>query len=283
MNIMKTAIYGLALALFLSISALQAGTVIFEDAIAGYPLNSVYTVSNPNVTYSQNNGGTTNIVKDDFAGWVASPGDEFVPLTSGSHSEYSTLAVNSVVTAQYGQIFLRLGKHTPVTSFTRVILSNVASPSLTAGYGGTSTAGIDLIIDPGANLLYYSDSGLGDSSANVPADALFNLTINYDLVAHTYDVWLDSNQVLTGIGFEATSFGSTANSIAVGGAYFSGDGEGTILDQGYWQSDATTAYTTFGTALPVPEPGSIYLGLFAAMFLAVGAYYKRRAGLARCE
>lgn len=280
---MKIANCGLALILLLSVSTLQAGTVIFEDAIAGYPLNSVYTVSNPNVTYSQNNGGTTNIVKDDFAGWVASPGDEFVPLTSGSHSAYSTLAVNSVVTAQYGQVFLRLGKHTPVTSYTRFVLSNVTNPSLPDSYGALSTAGIDLIIDPGANLLYYSNAGLGDSSVNVPADALFNLTINYDLVAHTYDVWLDSTQVLSGIGFEATSFGSTANSIAVGGAYFSGNGEGTILDQWYWQSDATTAYTTFGTALPVPEPGSIYLGLFAAMFLAAGAIHKRRADLARCE
>ena len=91
--------------------------------------------------------------------------------------------------------------------------------------------------------------------------AWHDVTINYDLVAGRYELYLDSTLLASNLVMN----GSTIGSIAIGGAYLIA-GASASFDYWHWQTSTDTAFT--GAGSQIPEPATLcILGLGAVGLL----------------
>ncbi|OHB57814.1 MAG: hypothetical protein A2Y12_17305 [Planctomycetes bacterium GWF2_42_9] len=190
-------------------------------------LNWTYPELNPRVVVSQNNGGSF-AVGTSFTGaktWSVIWPDQLIAITSGMYGQYSTLAINEVSTERYGQIMITLGKD--LDMWVRLAVFGQMNPQFTSQEGSCG-AGPDIILCPTRDLKYRSNSSLVVSRVYPSVTTLYNITINYDLVLDTYEIWLNSGKIAGPVAFDSSL--ETINSIAIGGTYRSSN----IAVLGYW-------------------------------------------------
>ena len=219
--------------------------VLFCDKISEYPLGSYYQYANLDVVTSQNNGSLS--VGSTIGGWSKASPDQLVEINSNTYSTYNTIAVNRYSTARYGQIMARLGKD--VDELVRLGLFGVSNPSFPYQWGN-SNAGIEILWNVNG-MLHYGVNGAWTGGIDAYSTAQFHeVTINYDLTAQTYEVWYNTIKVVGPIAFNASI--SMAKSIAIGGAYWAA-GDNTALDYWHWKTSDSTAFTSYGTEIPVAK------------------------------
>ncbi|OHB57811.1 MAG: hypothetical protein A2Y12_17290 [Planctomycetes bacterium GWF2_42_9] len=273
---MKMVILSTVLVVLVAICpAMATVTTLFTDNISGYAANADYTTQNPEVVLSQNSGCAPWI--SDGAGWdttypasALTVPNQGVYIGSGWTNNYTTIAVNKSTSARYGQVMARIAYQTdnsvPKYSFVRFGLFGAQNGTFATEVVSKNA----YLTDPangGPAIRFWPDQ-LQETQAGglaydlAPTVAGYqDVTINYDLVAHTFDVWYGTAKVGNGASFDnnITSF----ESMAIGGAYWTGGIA--ILDNWQWQVSDDAAFTSYGV---VPEPISIlFLGLGTLVIL----------------
>ncbi|OHB57812.1 MAG: hypothetical protein A2Y12_17295 [Planctomycetes bacterium GWF2_42_9] len=249
-----------------STMAVQASdpTVLFSDQILEYTPNADYTTQNSQVVLSQNSGCLPWI--SDGAGWNAAyPAsaltlpNQGVYIASSWTNNYTTIAVNKSTSARYGQVMARIAYQTdnsvPKYSFVRFGLFGAPNGTFATEVVNKNAYLTDPV-NGGPAVRFWPDQlqetqvgGLAYDLAPTVA-GYQDVTINYDLVSHTFDVWYGTVKVGDGASFDnnITSF----ESMAIGGAYWTGGIA--VLDSWQWQTSDTTPFTTYGVAIPTTIP-----------------------------
>ena len=233
---------------------------LFYDGISGYTLNSLpaatlYENVNSDVVHSQNNGNLS--VASTIGTFSQTAPDQLVSLQSGVYAVCDTVAVNQDSTARYGQIMVNVAKTQGMRA--RIGMFGVSNPSFGDAYADSAGAGLELLWHFTGNLHYGVSWGAGNAA--YPINEFHEVTINYDLVAQTYDVWINETKIASSIAFHNAV--TTVKSIAIGGVYDAA-GNDMALDNWQWQVSGDTAFTSFGTEVPEPTT-MILLGLGASL------------------
>jgi hypothetical protein len=222
-------------------------TVLFYDNIAGYTSGSYYQNVNSQVVLSQNNGDHP-VVESTEDAWSVTAPNQLVRLCSVTSMAYTTIAVNKSSSARFGQIMVRLGVDTSPAMLVRLALFSVSNPQFPTEWGASAAnAGPEIRWHFNGTLQYGSGGAINATSQTF--SGIHTVTINYDLTAHTYDVWYNQTKFLSGVSF-GTNINS-AGSIAIGGAY---DGGGdAALDYWHWETCDSNAFTSYGIAITPPK------------------------------
>ncbi|MDD5707380.1 MAG: hypothetical protein PHR35_15770, partial [Kiritimatiellae bacterium] len=241
-----------------AIAAARAETIVFQDRISSHRISSNYPTCHPVLVQPQSAGSSD--VRTNAGVVVSAPGEEIVLFNSGSMGQWVTVAATNTVTDRYGQVFARVALGSGSSCFTRLALSPTNAP-LFPNYNFTTVwphhptnVGADVYWDGWGNFNYYNGTSYKSVGA-YPTNEWQDVTLNYDLVAQVYDVWLGSVRVATNAAFEFAAFGSTAQSIVIGSAWWGNGYEG-LLDQWYWKSDNSTAFTSPGQPM-MPGPNVV--------------------------
>jgi hypothetical protein len=225
---------------------LSPPTVLFWDDIAGYTSGSYYQNVNQEVVLSQNNGSNPTVLSTIGDLSVSAP-NQLVNIASGTYMGYSTIAVNKHTTARYGQVLVRMGYDTSPCSLVRLGVFGVQNPTFPSEWAGSAASAGPEVRWSWVALQYFS-AGTAYNTSQTSISGFNNVTINYDLVANTYEVWYNTTRLVGPVAFGNTL--SSIESIAIGGAYVTGGSA--ALDGWQWLVDANTPFNSYGVQVPVP-------------------------------
>ena len=235
----------------------QAG-VVFVDHISGYDTNppnpayATYEDQNADIYRSQDNGGGRIYPGSAWDVYSLTAPDQFALMGSGVTNAYTTLSTTGKSSsARYGQIMVRIAVKKPYSA--RIGLFGDTSAQFPTGTLAASNTVVDLML-LSDNSVAYRDDGSYVHLAGATDAGWHDFTINYDLVAGTYDIWQDTTKIASASDLANSGY-SSVQSFAVGSAY-GGTGR-TLLDYWHWKDDSSTAFTTNGTM--IPEPATITL------------------------
>jgi len=230
--------------------------VVFRDSIKGYDTSAGnrYIDLNTSLYISQQPGAWVPRVTDtsDLGTYGTTLPNQLVILGGGQASKYTTLAFDASNTDRYGQVFLRIGEK---LLFVKLAFFNDANPIFADGPGWeTNTV---------AEIFWRHDkirtNRVGDSTGELFFDwdtANFHyVTLNYDLVAGTYELYVDT----TLLADEMLLNGSTIRSMAIGSAWLA-TGLDCALDYWHWQTSNTNEFTSYGQEIlgQCGDPGTVY-------------------------
>jgi hypothetical protein len=237
-------------------------TVFYDDIAQCYRSSMLYPTENKNVVLCQNNGGNTATYTE-YGPFSTTLPNQIVSIGSGLAGNYTTLAVNSSQSARYGQAMFRLAKSG--NDWMRVSVNGVANPQYPYAEGDFVGNGAGVNWHTGSSIYYYSGGAYMDSGVDSTTVDFFNITINYDLQADVYEVWLDNTLI---IGPTAFAYAQTSiESISIGGAYWTADGWAQVLDAWQWKvSDTAIA----GAGVFVPEPATMGILCLGSLLLVRG-------------
>ena len=218
--------------------------VLFQDKIQHYAIVSPafhYPDLNAAVEYTQHPGGGAWPASSSGPFDVNDP-DRFIGMTSGVHSQFTTVAVPISDNSRFGQIMLRVGKDG--SDWMRFTLGGDDTPQFPSLEGADPNGGAEIIWHPGGEIKYRTSGGMNYSGAFPPEDEFHEVTINYDLEQDTYQLWVDQNMVSDGYeGF--VNVLSTVESISIGTAWWA-SGNTQVLDYWHWIASDTTPFTSYG-------------------------------------
>jgi hypothetical protein len=249
----------LVLVIVMASVSVQA-TVVFHDNISGYTTGSgiKYSDLNAAVSLPQYNGGGAGVI-DATGPYSVTPPDQMASFNSGSHSNFTTYAVDSSQSERYGQVIFRMGRRgkSDISSsgdWMRLSVNSAANPAYPSLEGYYADASCELLWHVGGSIRYRTGTSMPTATTN-PEGVLYNITINYDLQTDMYEVWLDGTKIVSSTGFQGGAK-TSMESISIGSAWWQAGGIH-VLDAWQWTVSTDTAYDSAG--IHIPEPATMML------------------------
>lgn len=251
----------------LSIASMgMASTVIFEDGFETYAASSSWPSSSDTDPGASPVGDGWGVVEPSFDNvQVLSTTQN---LSAGAHSGNNFLQVYGTGTsatmyiAAADQALVQQNKNATLDMW---VYKNLADGwnglEQIAGFDGSSTS-FQLYLRQDGHLQYF-DGALKETGLTFASDTWLHLTVAADFASHTFDLTLDDNPTVTGLGF-ANSAASTVSNVVLFGQ--------TDVDV-----NCRAAFDDITmTVNDVPEPGTMMLLVCGMFGLLAYAWRKRK-------
>ena len=258
-NNIRKILVTVAMIFVVACTAVQAVTTVqFSDNIYGYTEGSNWYDANSNVDFVFGNGYVpvnTRSLPDANEQSAQITGVQ-VSTTPPGTTDYTLITVDKTSSDRYGQVLINFQQtYWNLTSV--CIMSNDAhrqNPQI-AGAQGTNTV-TELNMHPFGIIQY--DDGYGANptvGGAVGVGAWHTYTMNYDLVAQTWEIWLDDTLQASNIHIDSAYDDVTSIDIAV--AWFDYNGNAnypTVVDHMRWITSDSVPFDSNGVMPPPVMP-----------------------------
>ena len=251
---MKKLILCLVLSAMLVAVCPATATVQFVDQLIGYTEGASWDTQNAGVTVVYNGpapvNGRTGPEDPDKAAVLTGP------YAEGGVGDFALVSIPVNSSDRYGQ--LKVDFQMAWWNLTGVdLMANGATATNPQISQLSANSVLEINMHPFGFIQY--DDGLGGNPAgSTVGNTMHSYTMNYDLVAQTWDLYLDGVLDVGGIAIDSAYGSVTSIDLAVAWFNYSGNASyQSIFDAVQLQTSATTPFVGEGTY--VPEPATMLL------------------------